>query len=163
MKTALILLSLLFACSMFTGCEQAKPPVNPEPTSTGVPVAATPKTPSHEGAWSATAAVMAGTPFPTEVVSSMSLKLADEEYETAVGGAIDKGICTVDTSLSPMQMTIVGADGPNKGKTFLAIFDFPNVDEMRVCYDMTGIAYPTVFESTAENGLYLATYSRKSE
>jgi hypothetical protein len=57
-------------------------------------------------------------------------------------------------------MTIMGTEGPNAGKTILTIFDFPDATRMRVCYDLTGAAFPSRFESTAENGLFLVIYER---
>jgi hypothetical protein len=55
---------------------------------------------------------------------------------------------------------MIRTEGPNVGKTFLAIYDFPARDEMRVICDMSGKAYPTGFESSAENGLFVVAYSR---
>jgi len=153
---------LFFAAMLLAGCDKPVSSPEPKPATSAAPVAETPKSPSQEGQWQATSAVLAGTAFPDEVTATIKMKLTGDLYEVAVGETMDKGTCTVDDSQSPMQMTIVGTVGPNNGKTFLAVFDFPNDNEMRVCYDLTGNTFPKVFASTAENGLYLATYSRNS-
>ena len=116
--------------------------------------------PSHEGNWKATAATLAGAPFPSSLTDSIALSVTGEQYEVNVGGNPDKGKCTVDRTTSPNRMTITGTDGPNAGKTFLAVFDFPEPTQMRVCYDLTGAAFPNTFESTADNELFLVVYSR---
>ena len=103
---------------------------------------------------------MAGTPFPESVVATVSLVLTEGGYEANVGGLIDKGTCEIDETTTPPQMRIVGTEGPNMGKTFLAIFDFPADNQLRVAYDLTGTAYPTSFDSSAENGYYVAVYAR---
>jgi hypothetical protein len=58
-------------------------------------------------------------------------------------------------------MPIKGTEARNAGKTFLAIFDFPDASTMRVCYDLTGTAFPLSFTSTAENHWYSVTYVRQ--
>ncbi len=116
---------------------------------------------SPVGHWKAISAVMAGTPFPEPVIASISLTVSDDGYEANVGGQVDQGTCETDTTKKPYQMRIVGVAGPNAGKTFLAIFDFPEKDQMQVAYDLTGTAHPNTFESSAENGNYVAVYSRQ--
>ncbi len=114
-----------------------------------------------QGYWIATSATLAGTPFPGAVTESMSLVLIGDRYEVMVGDKPDKGTCITDIEHSPQRMKITGTEGPNTGRSFLAICDFPSVDEMRICYDLAGREYPSVFDSTKENGLFLVKYSRK--
>jgi uncharacterized protein (TIGR03067 family) len=104
---------------------------------------------------------MAGTALPSPATDAITLTLTGENYVVTVGDKPDKGTCTVDRIVAPNQMTIKGTDGPNAGKTFLAIFDFPDISTMRVCYDLTGTAFPRSFTSTAENHLYSVTYVRQ--
>jgi uncharacterized protein (TIGR03067 family) len=117
--------------------------------------------PQRHGKWLAQSATLGGKPFPDDVTKSISLTLTGDQYRVLVGDKPDNGTCTVDVAQTPNRMKIMGTEGPNAGKTFLAIFDFPDADKMRVCYDLSGNHYPTVFESTAENGLYLVSYSRQ--
>ena len=57
---------------------------------------------------------------------------------------------------------MTGTDGPNKGKTFLAIVELDG-DTMKVCYDLSGQARPTRFESKEKTLLFLAEYRRVKE
>lgn len=112
------------------------------------------------GSWKPTSVVMGGNPFDQEFVNKMSLVLTEEEYLVEVDGEPDRGTCTIDASSEPPRMEIVGTEGPNAGKTFLAIYDVTEAGELRIAYDLTGTAYPNSFESTADNGLFVATYAR---
>ena len=138
--------------------EGAKAGPESSPANTTLPTVVAVKT---EGTWKMKSATMAGTPFPDAVADSISLKLAGDTYLVMVGESPDKGTCKVDTSTNPMLMTIVGTEGPNAGKTILAIFEMPEPSTLRVSYDLSGMAFPTSFESTAENGYYSATYVRQ--
>ncbi len=140
--------------------EMAESEVAKETTSEA-PVASTETAVSSEGSWAATSATLAGTAFPEAVTKSITLKISGEQYEVLVGGQSDKGTCTVDRDGIPNKMTITGAEGPNAGKTLLALCDFPDQDHMRVCYDMKGTTFPETFESTPENGCFLVIYERQ--
>ena len=59
-------------------------------------------------------------------------------------------------------MIIVGIDGPNKGRTFPAIYELTE-DTLRICYDLSGAKRPTDFKAPAGTKLYLVTYLRKQE
>ena len=156
-----LLLTLFCATCLQVGCNNmsSNPAGESEPASNAQIVKADLQ--RNQGHWIATSATMAENPFPRAVTESISLVVTGDRYEVMVGGKSDKGTCNTDLEHSPNRMTITGTDGPNAGKTYLAIFDFPSVAEMRVCYDLTGSEYPTVFDSTAENGLFLVNYSRK--
>lgn len=117
--------------------------------------------PSNQGNWQATKAILGGAPFPDAVTEGITLSIIGSEYSVLVAGSPDKGSCDLDASGSPLRMTIRGTEGPNAGKTLLAICDFPNSEEMRVCYDMKGVSFPDEFTSTAENGYFLVNYRRK--
>lgn len=152
---------LLFAALLQLGCDNtdSKPDKSPAGTELNTPRDNV-ESQHHQGKWVATAATLEGNPFPSAVTESISLTITGDQYEVMVGDKPDKGTCSIDADHTPNRMKINGTEGPNTGKTFLAIFDFPNADEMRVCYDLSGSEYPTEFESTAENGLYLVDYSR---
>jgi len=159
--TTHLLLTLLCATCLQVGCDSmSSNPAEESERASNAPIVKT-DLQRNQGHWIATSAIMAGTPFPSAVTESISLIVTGDVYEVMVGGKSDKGKCKTDLERSPNRMTITGTDGPNAGKTYLAIFDFPSVEEMRVCYDLTGTEYPTVFDSTAKNGLFLVNYSRK--
>ena len=112
-----------------------------------------------QGTWTLTSAVMAGKPFPEQLVKTMSLTMKDGRYTVMVGQGKDEGTAKHDAGKTPKTMDITGTDGPNKGKTFLAIYKIAG-DSLTICYDLSGKAYPTEFKSTAENKCFLVEYKR---
>ena len=64
-------------------------------------------------------------------------------------------------TLDFFRMTIKSEEGPNKGKTFLAIYEMKDEVSMRVCYDLSGKEFPTEFKATPGTKLYLAGYRRQ--
>ncbi|MEO0413592.1 MAG: hypothetical protein AAF226_01415 [Verrucomicrobiota bacterium] len=117
----------------------------------------------HVGDWQAVSAILAGDPFPEEVLKTITLELTADTYVTQVGGQLDKGAAVFEYGEEACRVTITGTDGPNKGNTILAIATFPSDDEMKICYSLTGQEFPTEWEATKENGLYMAVYQRVKE
>ncbi|MGV3531173.1 MAG: TIGR03067 domain-containing protein [Chthoniobacteraceae bacterium] len=117
------------------------------------------------GTWKPIAAVMGGVRLPKEALDAITLRVDGENYEVTVAGEPepDKGTCVVDTSKRPWRMTITGKEGPNKGKTILAIFEMKDEVSMRVCYDLSGKEFPTEFKAKKGTQLYLAGYRRQKE
>jgi uncharacterized protein (TIGR03067 family) len=115
-----------------------------------------------QGSWQPVKAELAGQPMSDAVLKIISLKLDDGKYEVFVGKEPDRGTYTLDSTTEPKGMTITGTEGPNKGKTFLAIFELKE-DSLRVCYDLSGTKRPTEFKTSAGTQLYLVTYHRKKE
>lgn len=93
----------------------------------------------------------------------MSLELKDNLYQVNIGIAVDKGETTTNWETNPGQLTIKGTEGPNTGKTILAIFEKTSEGQLRVSYDLEGKAFPTSFESTPENKYFVATYELAKE
>ncbi len=115
-----------------------------------------------QGNWKPVKAELAGQPMPDAVLKSISLKLDNGKYEVFVGDKPDRGTYTVDSTSNPKSMTITGTAGPNRGKTFPAIYELKG-DTLRMCYDLSGAKRPADFKSTAGTQLYLVTYNRKKE
>jgi uncharacterized protein (TIGR03067 family) len=88
------------------------------------------------------------------------MNLEDGEYKVMADGHPDKGTYKVDTTTKPKSMTIVGTDGPNKGKTFPCIYEVKG-DSLKICYDLSGTRRPEEFKTTEGTKLYLVTYKRK--
>jgi uncharacterized protein (TIGR03067 family) len=59
-------------------------------------------------------------------------------------------------------MDITGTEGPNKGKTMLAIYELEG-DSMKVCYDMSGKERPTEFKTKPGTAQFLAKYKREKQ
>jgi len=115
-----------------------------------------------QGSWTPMKAELAGQPMADAVLKSISLKLDSGKYEVFVGEHPDRGTYTLDSASKPRGMTITGTEGPNRGKTFPAIYELKG-DTLRICYDLSGAKRPTEFKSIAGTQLYLVTYNRKKE
>jgi uncharacterized protein (TIGR03067 family) len=117
----------------------------------------------RDGVWKPIAAVLGGLRLPDEAVKAITLKISGDKYEVTVEGEnhSDKGTCTVDTTSTPHRMTIKSEEGPNKGKTFLAIYEMKDEVSMRVCYDLSGKEFPTEFKAPAGTQMYLVGYRRQ--
>jgi uncharacterized protein (TIGR03067 family) len=113
-----------------------------------------------EGTWLPTSAELAGEKFPDKLLKTIKLVLKDDKYTTNVGEVTDKGTVKLDESKDPKTMDITGTDGPNKGKTFLCIYELDK-DTLKVCYDLSGKKRPTEFKTKPDSSLYLATYERE--
>jgi uncharacterized protein (TIGR03067 family) len=117
---------------------------------------------SLEGTWLPIEAQLAGQKFPDEVLKAMKLTMADGKYAVMVGTTLDKGTYKLDPTATPPAIDIVGVEGPNRGKTLLAIYEQMG-DSLRVCYDLAGKKRPTEFKSEKNNGHFLVTYQRAKQ
>jgi uncharacterized protein (TIGR03067 family) len=59
-------------------------------------------------------------------------------------------------------MDILGTEGPNKGKTFLAIYELTG-DSLKICYDLEGKTRPTEFRTNPGTQLFLVLYKRVTQ
>jgi uncharacterized protein (TIGR03067 family) len=110
-----------------------------------------------EGVWLPSAAEFAGKKFPDEVRKSIRLEIKGDHYTVTVGTQPDRGTCKLNPTAKPKALDITGTEGPNKGKTILAIYA-RNGDTMRICYDLSGKSRPTEFKTTAGTQLFLVEY-----
>jgi uncharacterized protein (TIGR03067 family) len=113
-----------------------------------------------QGTWLPVTAELGGKEFPEEVRKTIKLVLTPNTYVATVGKESDEGTCKWDPAKKPKEVDITGVKGPNKGKTFLAIYELTG-DTLRVCYDLSGKARPTEFKTTQGTSLYLVTYRRE--
>jgi uncharacterized protein (TIGR03067 family) len=112
-----------------------------------------------QGTWLPATAELAGKPFPDEYRKTMKLEVKDDKYTVTVGKAVDQGTVKLNPAAKPKEMDITGTDGPNKGKTFLAIYERDG-DTLRVCYDLAGKNRPAEFKTKESTQLFLVTYKR---
>jgi uncharacterized protein (TIGR03067 family) len=111
------------------------------------------------GTWQLTQGVVGGSPLPEQVVKNIRLELTDGKYRVTGAESPDEGTWNLHLDQKPFGLDVIGTDGPNKGKTFLAIFELDG-DKLKVCYDLSGQARPTQFESKKQTLLFLAEYQR---
>ena len=108
-----------------------------------------------EGNWIPIAAELAGQKLPDETLKDTRLILADGRYTFQN----DHGAYTLAPSEKPKAMDITGKEGPNQGKTFLAIYELTD-DTLRICYDLAGKTRPQEFATKAGTRQFLVTYKR---
>jgi uncharacterized protein (TIGR03067 family) len=113
-----------------------------------------------QGTWLPSTAELAGKPFPDEARKSIKLVVKDHKYTVTVGKAVDRGTVKLNPSAKPKEMDIIGTDGPNKGKTILAIYERDG-DTLRICYDLSGKGRPAEFKTREGTQLFLVTYRRE--
>jgi uncharacterized protein (TIGR03067 family) len=108
-------------------------------------------------------AELGGKKFPDEVRKSLKLVIKDDKYTVTAGKeGTDEGTVKLMPSATPKAMDITGAKGPNKGKTYLAIYEHTG-DTLRVCYDLSGKNRPTEFKSKEGTLLFLVEYKRQKQ
>jgi uncharacterized protein (TIGR03067 family) len=118
-----------------------------------------------QGVWKTVEAVLGGETLPQQALEKITLKITGDKYEVTVEDQPhnDKGITKLDASAKPKRIEITSTEGANKGKTYLAIYEFTGADSFKVCYDLSGTAFPTKFESAKDTLLYLVTYERQKK
>lgn len=72
---------------------------------------------------------------------------------------VDRGEYLVDEAASPQTMDIVGREGPNAGRTMLAIYAL-DADRLTVCYDLDGKERPSNMQPHGDQLLLSITYER---
>lgn len=112
-----------------------------------------------EGEWVPETAELAGDKFPPELLKAMKLTIKDGKYSVLVGKQTDQGIVKVVAKSKPKAIDIVGEEGPNKGKTIPAIYEF-SPDSVRICYDLSGKKRPAEFKSDKGSQNFLVLYKR---
>ena len=117
---------------------------------------------SLEGTWLPSAAELGGKKFPDKVRKTIKLVVRGDRYTVTLGKKVDKGTIKSNPSAKPKALDITGTEGPNKGKTILAIYERDG-DTLRICYDLSGKNRPTEFETRADTQLFLVTYKRQKK
>jgi uncharacterized protein (TIGR03067 family) len=115
-----------------------------------------------QGTWLPTSAELGGRAFPEEVRKTIRLEMAGNQYTAIVGKSVDKGDLKLDPSAKPKALDITGTEGPNKGKTILAIYERTG-DTLRICYDLSGKNRPKEFASAEGSLEFLVTYQREKK
>lgn len=116
-----------------------------------------PKDDKLDGTWLPASAELGGKTFPDEVRKSIRLEIKDDGYTVTVGKEIDRGTCKLNPAAKPKTLDVFGLEGPNKGRTILAIYERDG-DSLRVCYDLGGKSRPTEFKTTEGSLLFLVEY-----
>jgi uncharacterized protein (TIGR03067 family) len=115
-----------------------------------------------EGTWLPAAAELGGNKFPDEVRKTIRLEVKGDQYTVTVGTETDRGTCKRNPSAKPKALDITSTEGPNKGKTMLAIYE-RNGDTLRICYDLSGKSRPTEFKTAEGTPLFLVEYKLEKQ
>jgi uncharacterized protein (TIGR03067 family) len=108
-----------------------------------------------EGAWIPVVAELGGNPLPEEFLKDTKLVLTDGRYTYRN----DQGTYKLILAEKLKAMDITGAEGPNQGKTLLAIYELTG-DTLRICYDLEGKTRPSEFTTKAGTQQLLVSYKR---
>lgn len=112
------------------------------------------------GQWRPLRFVKSGDDLPDDAQQAVRLTFADDKYVMIMGGDVETGTWSIDTSAKPFQMTIEVASGPQKGQTRHGIFKLLVDDRLLVAVSNGSVKQPERFTSTQENGQILAAYQR---
>ncbi|HZU36864.1 MAG TPA: TIGR03067 domain-containing protein [Gemmataceae bacterium] len=115
-----------------------------------------------EGTWLPTSAEVGEQKFPDEIRKSITLVIKGNKYTVTIGKAVDQGTVKLMPSAKPKAMDVTGTNGPNKGRTMLAIYERKG-DTLRICYDLSGKKRPTAFKIEAGTQLFLVEYKRQKQ
>jgi uncharacterized protein (TIGR03067 family) len=111
-----------------------------------------------DGTWQLVEGEVGGRKFPPEVAKGIKLMISGNKYVVTAENK-DEGTVKYFSDASPKAIEITGTDGPNKGKTFPAIYELKG-DTLTVCYDLSGKSRPTEFKSKPGTAHFLATYKK---
>jgi uncharacterized protein (TIGR03067 family) len=115
-----------------------------------------------QGTWLGVTAEFAGQKWPEAMAKALQLVIDHDKYLVKDGEATDKGTIKLESSEKVKSMVIKGTDGPNNGKTFLAIYELKG-DSLTICYDLEGKELPTEFKTKEKTKQFLVTYKRKKD
>ncbi len=107
------------------------------------------------GAWIPVKQEIGGHTLPTSSFEKQRLTIIDSNY-TFEAESMDKGIVTRGGN----KMDIYGREGVNAGKHFTAIYKLEN-DQLFICYNLKGDAYPTSFDTKAGVVFFLSVFKKE--
>jgi uncharacterized protein (TIGR03067 family) len=114
-----------------------------------------------EGAWVPIAANVSGKELVVAELRVKYLVLDGHDYSIIdhSNQIVDRGEYLVNDSATPRTIDIVGRDGPNAGRSMLAIFELKG-DRLTVCYDLDTQRRPENMQVQEDQMLLSITYER---
>jgi uncharacterized protein (TIGR03067 family) len=114
-----------------------------------------------EGTWRFVSVEVEGAKLPEEQVKkSGKMVIRGNQFAVPAGGATYRGTFKVDVSSKPKRIDATFTDGPDKGKTFLGIYELEG-DTYKVCLGMPGKPRPKAFVAKAGSGHVLEVLKRE--
>jgi uncharacterized protein (TIGR03067 family) len=116
---------------------------------------------SLEGTWAPVAASVSGKELIVAELRVKYLILDGHDYNIVdrSNQVVDRGEYLVNDSARPWTIDIVGRDGPNAGRSMLAIFELSG-DRLTVCYNLEGGDRPGENRAQAGQMMLSITYER---
>ncbi len=120
-----------------------------------------PSPPGLQGAWVPVAASVAGQDLMVGELRVKYLVFDSGGYSIIdrTNQVVDSGEYLINDTVRPQTMDIVGRDGPNAGRTMLAIYELTG-DQLTVCYDLESPERPTNMQPDEDQLLLSITYER---
>ena len=114
-----------------------------------------------EGAWIPVAASISGKELLVAELRVKYLVFDGRDYSIIdrSNQVVDRGEYLVNDSITPRTIDIVGRDGPNAGRSMLAIFEVQG-NQLTVCYDLDGKRRPDDMQVHEDELLLSITYER---
>ena len=114
-----------------------------------------------EGAWVPIAASLSGNELLVAELRVKYLVLDGHDYNIIdrSNRIVDRGEYLANDSAKPWTLDIVGRDGPNAGRSLLAIFELQD-DRLTVCYNLEGQNRPANMQAQDDQLLLSITYER---
>lgn len=107
------------------------------------------------GSWIPVSQEMGGRQMPKSFYEKVKMELHDSIY-ILTAESVDNGIVKYNGN----KMDIYGREGVNKGKHFTAISKYEN-DQLTICYNLAGDAYPESFTTTGKPLYFLSVYKKE--
>ena len=100
-----------------------------------------------EGKWILISAERDGKKTPQEEAKKTTLTIQADQFVLRKDSVIiSEGRLTLDPTKSPKEIDEAITTGPNKGKTFLAIYEIDD-EHHKICFAAAGKVRPTAFSS----------------
>jgi uncharacterized protein (TIGR03067 family) len=116
-----------------------------------------------QGNWQLISMERDGKKTPDEDAKKITLLIQGKRFILRKDAAvISEGTMTLDPAKKPKAIDETITTGPNKGKTFSAIYEI-DADQHRICFAAAGKERPTAFSSTPGSGQILQIWKREKK
>ena len=116
------------------------------------------------GTWILTSGIVDGQAVPEEIRKKTKLITDRDKFSLSTGaqtGTSEEGTFTIDPTKIPKTVDSVQGSGPDKGKTFLGIYEIIDANHKRACWAPAGKPRPTGFVSRPGSGYILQVWERE--
>jgi uncharacterized protein (TIGR03067 family) len=115
-----------------------------------------------QGSWLAISYTLDGKAWTESELRTLKLVIKGDRSTFTRGGETSQGIYKLDAAKRPRELDITLADGPDKGKQMLAIYEWDG-DTLRICVGPVGSKErPREFRSRPGSGTVLEVWKRAS-